>query len=183
MERAFDIALTLHADHELNASTFAGARDRGDAIRHLLRRHFRHRRAERPAARRRQRRCDPVPAQVDAKTDAAVQEVRDMLTQEDEDCRASATASTTPKIRARRTCASCPRNSASAPATWICTSPPRKSRSSSRNQGSERERGLLLGLRPTTRSAFRSICTRRSSPSAACPAGPRTSSSSTQTIA
>ena len=23
MERAFDIALTLHADHELNASTFA----------------------------------------------------------------------------------------------------------------------------------------------------------------
>ena len=24
MERAFDVALTLHADHELNASTFAG---------------------------------------------------------------------------------------------------------------------------------------------------------------
>ena len=34
--RAFDVALTLHADHELNASTFAGARRRGDAHRHLL---------------------------------------------------------------------------------------------------------------------------------------------------
>ena len=34
--RAFDVALMLHADHELNASTFAGARRGGDADRHLL---------------------------------------------------------------------------------------------------------------------------------------------------
>ena len=34
--RAFDVALILHADHELNASTFARARRRGHAHRHPL---------------------------------------------------------------------------------------------------------------------------------------------------
>jgi len=31
-ERALDIALILHADHELNASTFAGSRHRGNIV-------------------------------------------------------------------------------------------------------------------------------------------------------
>jgi len=83
MERAFDIALTLHADHELNASTFAGRVTAAtlsdiysavtaaigalkgplhgganeDVIKFLL--------------------------QVDAKTDAAVQQVRDKLSKKE----------------------------------------------------------------------------------------------------
>ena len=54
MERAFDVALTLHADHELNASTFAArvtAATLSDIYSSIT---SGHRRAERPAARRRQ---------------------------------------------------------------------------------------------------------------------------------
>ena len=58
MERVFDIALTLHADHELNASTFAARVVGGDAFGYLFGGDRRHRRAEGAAARRRQRRRD-----------------------------------------------------------------------------------------------------------------------------
>ncbi len=54
MERVFDIALILHADHELNASTFAARVMAATLVRYLFRRHRRHRSAEGPAARRRQ---------------------------------------------------------------------------------------------------------------------------------
>ena len=43
MERAFDIALTLHADHELNASTFAARVVAATLVRYLFRGHRRHR--------------------------------------------------------------------------------------------------------------------------------------------
>jgi len=36
MERAFDVAMILHADHELNASTFAARVNGRDAIGHLF---------------------------------------------------------------------------------------------------------------------------------------------------
>ena len=58
MERAFDVAMTLHADHELNASTFAARVVAATLSRHLLGSHRRHRRAQRTAARRRQSGCD-----------------------------------------------------------------------------------------------------------------------------
>ena len=54
MEHAFDIALTLHADHELNASTFAARVTAATLVRYLLRGHLGHRRAEGSAARRRE---------------------------------------------------------------------------------------------------------------------------------
>ena len=56
MERAFDVAMILHADHELNASTFAARVKVGDAFGHLFLDHFGYRRAQGPAARRRARR-------------------------------------------------------------------------------------------------------------------------------
>jgi citrate synthase len=56
--RAFDVSLVLHADHELNASTFACARGRRHAHRHPLDHRRRHRRAEGAAPRRRERRSD-----------------------------------------------------------------------------------------------------------------------------
>ena len=120
MERAFDVALTLHADHELNASTFAarvtaatlsdiyssitsgigalkgplhgGANQ--DVIKLLLQA-GRRGRGRRTRARTRWRRKSRF--------------------------RASAIACTAPRIRARRTCACFPRNSASAPATRSST--------------------------------------------------------------
>ena len=49
--RTLDLALVLHADHELNASTFAA---RVIAATLALRRHRRHRRSEGTVARRRQ---------------------------------------------------------------------------------------------------------------------------------
>ena len=55
--RAFDVALVLHADHELNASTFAPA-CRRHADRHPFGDRRGDRRAEGPAARRRERRRD-----------------------------------------------------------------------------------------------------------------------------
>jgi citrate synthase len=53
-ERALDIALILHADHELNASTFRRSRCRRHAFRYALGRHRGHRRPQRPVARRRE---------------------------------------------------------------------------------------------------------------------------------
>jgi citrate synthase len=58
-ERALDIALILHADHELNASTFRRPRHSGHALGHAFRRHLRHRDAERAIARGRERGCIP----------------------------------------------------------------------------------------------------------------------------
>ena len=62
MEHAFDVALTLHADHELNASTFA-ARVTAATFPIFTPPSPRHRRAERAAARRRQRGRDQAAAQ------------------------------------------------------------------------------------------------------------------------
>ena len=45
--RALDIALILHADHELNASTFAARVIAATLVRHALRHHRRHRRPQR----------------------------------------------------------------------------------------------------------------------------------------
>ena len=53
-ERIFDAALTLHADHGFNASTFAAPRDRRHRGRHLRRRHLGHRLPGRSPARRRE---------------------------------------------------------------------------------------------------------------------------------
>ena len=60
MERAFDVAMTLHADHELNASTFAARVTAATLVGHLFFGHQRHRRAEGAAARRRQPGRDQV---------------------------------------------------------------------------------------------------------------------------
>ncbi len=49
-ERALDIALILHADHELNASTFAARDNRRDLVGHALGDHIGDRRAEGSAA-------------------------------------------------------------------------------------------------------------------------------------
>ena len=126
MERAFDIALTLHADHELNASTFAGRVTAAtlsdiysavtaaigalkgplhgganeDVIKFLL--------------------------EVDAKTDAAVQQVRDKLSKKEKIAGFGHRVYRT-EIPGPRTFVSSPRRSASAPGTWTCISPPRKS--------------------------------------------------------
>ncbi len=59
MEHVFDVALTLHADHELNASTFAArvtAATLSDIYSCVT---SGNRRSQRPAARRRERRSDP----------------------------------------------------------------------------------------------------------------------------
>ena len=63
MERAFDVALTLHADHELNASTFAARVTAATLSDMYSVGHQRHRGAQRPAARRRQPGCHQVAAQ------------------------------------------------------------------------------------------------------------------------
>ena len=48
MEKVFDVALILHADHELNASTFAARVMAATLIRYLFRGHVRHRRLKGP---------------------------------------------------------------------------------------------------------------------------------------
>ena len=133
MEHVFDIALILHADHELNASTFAarvtaatlsdiysavtsaigalkgplhgGANE--DVIKMLL---DSGRRTK--SAGTRARNCWRIRRRSPA----------------------SAIACITPTIRAPRICARSPKNSATAPATWISISPPRRSRKPSRNR-------------------------------------------------
>ena len=55
MEKVFDIALILHADHELNASTFAARVTAATSVRHLLCHGFGDRCSEGAAAWRRQR--------------------------------------------------------------------------------------------------------------------------------
>ncbi len=96
-----------------------GPRRRGDADRHPLRDRRRHRHAEGTAARRRQRRSDE-----DADRDRpgrAGRSHRRATSRGSWRARrrspASATASTTPRIRARRTCERCRRSSARRPAT------------------------------------------------------------------
>ena len=79
MEHAFDVALTLHADHELNASTFAArvtAATLSDIYSSIT---SGHRRAQRPAARRRQRGRDQAAARSSATEEAAVKRVHDTL--------------------------------------------------------------------------------------------------------
>src|SRR5215471_12048652 len=56
--RFFDTCLVLHADHTMNASTFAARGLRRDAVGHALGRGRRARHAQGPAARRRQRAGD-----------------------------------------------------------------------------------------------------------------------------
>ena len=53
--KAMHVSLILYAEHEFNASTFAGARDRGHRLGPVFLHHRRDRRAARPEARRRER--------------------------------------------------------------------------------------------------------------------------------
>ena len=107
--RAFDVALILHADHELNASTFA-ARVAAATLTDI------HsaivggdRRAEGTAARRRQRRRDAAAARDRRRRAAPRRPKRSSARSWRARKRfpASAIASTTPRIRARRTCGRC----------------------------------------------------------------------------
>ena len=184
--QAFDVALTLHADHELNASTFA-ARVAAATLTDIY---------------------SAVVAAIGALKGplhgGANAEVMKMLLElgrdrqrrphrrlregqvraQGEDLRASAIASTRPKTRAPRTCGRCRRTSgrrAGQPGLV-------RHVAAHRGAGEEREeavpeRRLLLGVDVLHARASRSTSTRRSSPSAACRAGPRTSSSSTRTTA
>ena len=116
--RAFDVALILHADHELNASTFAArvAAATLTDIHSAIVGGDRH--AQGAAARRRQRRRDAAAAR-DRQGRAAGEGRRGRSApswRARKRFPASATASTTPRIRARRTCARCRAISASAPA-------------------------------------------------------------------
>ena len=117
--RAFDVALMLHADHELNASTFAArvaAATLTDihsaivgaigALKGPL-----HGGANADVMRLLLEIGQDAPPETDRRGDPrASWRGRRRFP-------ASATASTTPRIRARRTCARCRRSSASAPAT------------------------------------------------------------------
>ena len=97
----------LHADHELNASTFAARVVAGDAVRHPLGRRRGHRRAQGAAPRRRERRRHAGCCSRSARRRAGTRRGRRAreARAQGEDLRASATACTTPRIRARRTCA------------------------------------------------------------------------------
>ena len=181
--RAFDVALILHADHELNASTFAarvaaatltdihsaivgaigalkgplhgGAN--ADVMRLLLEIG-----PDAPARAKPRKSCAPS-------------------WRGRKRFRASAIACTTPRIRARRTCARCRRTWASAPATADLVRDVAAHRGARQGgEEAEPERRFLFGVHVSRRSASPSICSRRSSPSAASPAGPRTCSSSTR---
>ena len=184
--RAFDVALVLHADHELNASTFAarvaaatltdihstivgaigalkgplhgGAN--ADVMRLLL--------EIRPDCRAGEgRRRDPGEAGAQGK-----------------DSRASAIACTTPRIRERRTCGRCRASSASGPdsPSWFEMSAAHRSAREGREEA-QSERGFLLGVHlllagHPRRSLHADL--RREPRSRA---GRRTCSSSTRTIA
>ena len=183
--RAFDIALTLHADHELNASTFAarvtaatlsdmhsaivsgigalkgplhgGAN--ADVMRLLL-----------------EIGEDATPERID---DA----IRGKLARKEkipgfghrvyhtEDPRATHLRRMSKELGQR---AGNPR--------WFEMSQKHRGAREGREEA-ESERRLLFGVDVLHARASRSICSRRSSPSAASPAGPRTCSSSTRTIA
>ena len=114
--RAFDVALVLHADHELNASTFAArvAAATLTDIHSTIVGADRH--AQGAAARRRERRRDAAAARDRRRRPAPTRPTRWSARSSRGRKRfpASATASTTPKIRARRTCARCRAISASA---------------------------------------------------------------------
>ena len=117
--RALDVALILHADHELNASTFAGRvaaatlTDIYSAIVAAIGT------LKGPLARRSECRSHEVAARARAdghRRTCGRSHSRQACSQ-GEDSRASAIASTRPKILGRRICAECPRISASGPAT------------------------------------------------------------------
>ena len=97
-ERALDIALILHADHELNASTFAARvtaatlSDMHSAV------DCGHRSSERPAARRRQRSGLPHSAKRSTSRRRPGGVTSRHAGAEEESSRVSAIASTTPKI-------------------------------------------------------------------------------------
>ena len=110
--RAFDVALTLHADHELNASTFAGrvaAATLTDIYSAVV---GGDRRAEGPAARRRQRRGDADAARAGRDAPAATASTSSCAasSRARRRSRASATASTRPRTRAPPTCGRCRRS-------------------------------------------------------------------------
>ncbi len=140
MERAFDIALTLHADHELNPSS--RGRPRRHPVRYLLRRHRRHRSLKGPLHGGANEDVIKFLLEVDRPTSR--QQVRDKLSKKEkiagrsrvyrtEDPRATHLRELSEEIGKRR-----------AP---DCISPPRKSSPSSRDQGPERKRRLLLCVR------------------------------------
>ena len=127
MERVFDIALTLHADHELNASTFA-ARVTAATLSDIY-----------SAA------TSAIGALKGPLHGGANEEVIRMLLEAGDErnaiaarrghagatrrrFRASDIACTAPRIRAPRICARCQRSSATAPDTSICITPRRKSK-------------------------------------------------------
>jgi hypothetical protein len=177
--RAMDIGADAARRSRAQRLDVRRARRGGNAHRHPLGDRRRHRHAEGTAARRRQRRSDE-----DADRDRAGRAARShrrvhqgQAGAQRERFPASAIASTTPKIRARRTCARCRRSSARRRQHEVVRDE-RAHRSA--HQGGEEalsERRLSTRRRRITRWASRSISTRRSSRSAASAAGRRTSSS------
>ena len=77
--RTLDIALILHADHELNASTFAARVIAATLVRHSLRDHRGHRRVEGTSARGSQRGRDALASTIDKAGADPVEYVKSML--------------------------------------------------------------------------------------------------------
>src|SRR5438874_2355026 len=94
---------------------------------------------------------------------------------------ASATASTAPRTRARRTCERCHVSSVSTSAIFAGTRFRASSKRSSCSRSTSTPTWTFTRPPATSRWASRSTCSRRSSPSAGLPAGRRTCSSSTVT--
>ena len=184
--RALDIALVLHADHEFNASTFAArvaAATLTDVHSAIV---GRDRRAQGPAARRREHRRDEPAARDRAGRDRS-EGRRDHPRQagagrrrfpgfghrvyRTEDPRATHLRKMSEEL-GRQT----------GNLRWFQMSQTIEQVVKAREEA-ERRTSTSTRRRPTTRSAFRSICSRRCSRSAASPAGRRTCSSSTRTTA
>ncbi len=182
MEHAFDVALILHADHELNASTFAarvtaatlsdiysaivagigalkgplhgGANQRSDQL-------------AAGAGRRRGRRGGRARRPGPQGENARLRPSRLPHGRSARHAPARALRGTGQAHRARK-------------AVPLVEA---HGRDREIDQGPQPQRGFLLRRRRTTRWASPSTCTRRFSPSAACPAGRRTCWSNTATTA
>ena len=168
--RAFDVALVLHADHELNASTFAArvaAATLTDIYSAVV---AAHRRAEGPAARRRQRRSHEDAARPRPGRDAANASttfVRGKFARKEKISGFGHRVYKTEDPRATHL-RQMSQDSASAPATprWFEMSRAHRGAGEGREEAVP-ERRLLLGVDVLHARASRSISTRRSSPSAA----------------
>jgi len=172
--RAMDLALILHADHELNASTFAArvtAATLADMYSAIV---------------------SAIGALAGPLHGGANEQVMKMLQKIGEPSRveayvtkrsrASATGCTGPRTRARPTSERCRVSSVSTSATFVGTRFRASSKRSSCSRSTSMPTWTSTRLPATSRWAFRSTCLRPSSRLAGLPAGPRMFWSSTATI-